>query len=714
MSVFRIQAVSILVVALWVARLGAEPPVVPEDLRTKADFFEGHIRPVLVEHCYACHSADAEALEAGLHLDDPDGTRRGGESGEPSVVPGDLQASLLWRAINREDDAPEMPPDGKLSESVLSDFRKWIAEGAYDPREAVAPNEIASPETNDHWAFQPPRMPAIPPGGSSRWPRTNLDRLIVAWLHEAGVAPSPDARPELLVRRVYFDLIGLPPSAQEVRSFAANPSDEAYAALVDRLLKLPQFGERWARHWLDVARYADTKGYVFMEDRTYPNAFRYRDWVIQAFNRDLPYTDFVNLQLAADLLVPPEDTDSLAALGFLTLGRRFLNNRHDIIDDRIDVVSRGLLGLTVACARCHDHKYDPIPTADYYSLYGIFASSEEQGKDFPLLADGPAPQDAKILVRGNVARPGDVVPRRFLGVLAGAERPRYTQGSGRLQLAQAITDKNNPLAARVFVNRVWGHLFGTHLVTTPSDFGMRSDAPANPAVLDYLAVRFQDQGGSLKSLLREILNSSVYRQTSESRPEAATVDPENRLYWRMNRRRLDLEALRDSLLSAGGHLRLEPIGGPSERIETAPYSERRTLYAHIDRQNLPALFRTFDFASPDMHAPQRANTSVPQQALYLLNNPFAMDQAVLAAHRVSLPSTEGEEARVGQLFELILSRAPDAQEIAWSLEFLNAMANPPATDSPASDAAGGSPQSLDRWSRLAHVLMLSNEFVMLD
>ncbi|HEX4591662.1 MAG TPA: DUF1549 and DUF1553 domain-containing protein, partial [Gemmataceae bacterium] len=582
-------------------------------------------------------------------------------------------------------------------------------------------------------------------------PRNPIDAFVVAKLREKGLSLSPSADRATFVRRLTFDLHGLPPTPAEIDAYVNDPDPNADAKLVDRLLASPRYGERWGRHWLDVARYADSKGYVFVEERRYPFAFTYRDYVIRSFNEDKPYDRFVLEQLAADKLELGDDKRPLAAMGFLTLGRRFLNNQPDIIDDRIDVTCRGLLGLTVTCARCHDHKFDPIPTKDYYSLYGVFASSVEP-KDLPLIetpqrtaaldafekelakrkaevtayrkskqdavaslsramaitppslgtaslraatllgpnpveklppekfdrllnradrdklrrlikqvetfqatspaaplramamADAPTPVQPHVFLRGNPGNRGPDVPRQFLEVLAGTDRKPFTHGSGRLDLAKAIADPKNPLTARVFVNRVWMLHFGKGLVGTPSDFGMRSDPPTHPELLDYLADRFVQDGWSIKQLHRLILLSDTYRQRSDDRPECVKVDPENRLVWKFNRQRLDLEAMRDGMLAAAGRLDFT-IGGPAVDLLAPPFAPRRTVYGFIDRQNLPGLFRTFDFASPDTHAPQRYTTTVPQQALFLMNSPFAVQQAKALAARPDVGGASEPELR---------------------------------------------------------------------
>ena len=531
---------------------------------------------------------------------------------------------------------------------------------------------------------------AVPAVRETGWLATEIDRFILARLEGAGLAPSPDADRRTFIRRVYHDLVGLLPSAEQIEQFVADDSPQAEERLIDELLARPQFGERWGRHWLDVSRYANTKGYVFTQDRNYAEAYKYRDWVVRALNEDLPYDQFVLRQLAADHL--PAEQQQFEAMGFLTLGRRFLNNNQDIIDDRIDVVSRGLMGLTLSCARCHDHKYDPLTSMDYYALYGVFGSSQEPG-DAPSalrLVDHPQPGDQRVLLRGNPGSPGPVAPRCFPAALSPDGPIPLTDGSGRLQLAQAIVAADNPLTSRVFVNRVWMHLFGKGLVLTPSDFGSRSDPPSHPELLDYLARRFVDDGWSVKRLIRTLVLSRVYRQQSQERADAAAVDPENRLLWKMNRRRVDFEALRDALLAASGQIDLT-VGGPAVEIAQPPYATRRTIYGFIDRQNLPGVFRTFDFANPDTHSPQRLYTTVPQQALFLLNSPFVAEQAVELARGAEQAAT-GDSAIPRPTSRLLVcgrrfaayARDPSAEELSWARAFIES-----AGPSPASEVVGG-------------------------
>jgi len=700
------------------------------------EFFETHIRPVLVERCYECHSADAKVLQGNLRLDSAERLRAGGDSG-PAIVPSMPEESLLISALRYESN--EMPPTGKLPDAVIDDFVKWISLGAPDPRSehalSAAGNTPSPLNPLNHWAYKRPERAAPPSVEHEASVRGDVDRFVIAKVEAAGLTPSAQAAPRALLRRLYYDLVGLPPSAEELDEFAADPSDARYEATVDRLLASPRFGERWARHWLDVARYSDTKGYVFTEDRSYKHAYTYRDWVIASFNADRPYDQFVVAQIAADQV---DDPTCAPATGFLTLGRRYLNKQPDIIDDRIDVVTRGLLGLTVACARCHDHKYDAISTADYYALYGVFASSEEKPREDgpPAMVDAATPIDQVVFVRGNPGSPGPRVERRFLTSLA-ADRKQapFQRGSGRRELADAIASRDNPLTARVWVNRVWAQLFVAGLVATPSDFGVRGTPPTNPELLDWLACELMAPASgypswSTKGLIRRIVLSGTYRQTSNMRPECVAVDAENQLLWRANRRRLDLESLRDSLLAVAGRLD-ETMGGPSISLTEAPFSTRRAVYGFIERQNLPAFFRTFDFANPNTHTPERQQTTVPQQALFLMNSPFAIEQATFLAARseAAVAATSDDAAnrvrRISCLFRCALGREPTVDELADALAFIDMGEPLTAIDvanqlawhlswGPFDEAAGASLLPLSRWQQLAQVLLMSNEFMFVD
>jgi mono/diheme cytochrome c family protein len=864
------------------------------------EFFEKEVRPILAENCYECHGPKKQ--KSGLRLDAKAFVLKGGEIG-PVVVPGQPEQSRLILAVNhaKRKDVEAMPSeDKKLSPKEIAALTEWVRQGL--PWPATGQPEIADPRK--HWAFQPVANPPPPAVADQARVRNDVDRFVLAKLEAAGLTYAPEAPKETLIRRAYFALWGLPPTAEETARFVADRDPQAYDKLVDRLLAAPAFGERWGRHWLDVARYADTKGYVFEEERRYAYAYTYRDWVVGAFNRDLPYDRFLKLQLAADALVAGEDTRDLAALGFLTLGRRFLNNQQDIIDDRIDVVMRGTQGLTMGCARCHDHKSDPLPSTDYYSLYAIFNSSEEP-KDKPLLkpftptkdseeferelatkeakvvefrtsrrdgsfsaaktaaylgvlrrslaeakfddaqeakrlglyppilagwkktlkprlvatdpqfglwarlagtpddafktrlaaellaksanpldpalaaalakktpakfdellatygellatargnaaaelkpwrdaieaANGPTAPTAEALVpsyvvadaqkhralireveafkaspksppramalvdkaqpvngvvflRGNAGRPGKNVTRHYLEILAAGGKPTdFKKGSGRLELADAIANAANPLTARVMVNRTWDHVFGQPLVETPSDFGVRTAAPTNPALLDALAARFVAEGWSTKKLIRSLVTSAAFRQSSETQPQGLAKDPENRLLWRMNRRRADFETLRDSILAVSGQLEPKLGGQPFDLVANFG-TPRRTLYALIDRQNLPAVFRTFDFANPDYHVARRNQTTTPQQALWMMNHPFARQQADLIA--AQLPAAAPDEQKVGRLYRAILGRDPKPGETKQALAYVTDVRLAPAPAAWTHGVGGYDPQT---------------------
>ncbi|MFN4261301.1 MAG: PSD1 and planctomycete cytochrome C domain-containing protein [Gemmataceae bacterium] len=907
------------------------------------EFFEKHVRPVLAEHCWSCHGPSKQM--AGLRLDTRAAVLKGSDNG-PVVVVGQPDQSRLVRAVRRQGDI-QMPPKGPLPASAVEAVATWTRLGLPWPDAETAATDAPPVDAGRrHWAFQPIRNPPVPAVRDKSWPRTAVDHFILAQLEAQGLSPSPPAEPRTLIRRLYFDLIGLPPTPEDVQAFEQAARRNPQAAIedvVDRLLASPHYGERWGRYWLDVARYADTKGYVFFEEPNYPWAYTYRDYVVRSFNDDLPYDQFILHQLAADQLPLGADRRPLTALGFLTVGGRFMNNVHDIIDDRIDVVTRGLLGLTVSCARCHDHKYDPIPTRDYYSLYGIFAScrepivpplfeppprtaeyqkfaeelqlreqklndfvrtkhaelvqaaktrvaeywlavhaqrSQPATDDFMLLADGKdlnpkmlerwrvyleqaarrqdpvfvpwhyfaslaeadfaeqatswcaelrqqpqgrihphvarrfaeqpptsiqeaaqrysdllneveqtwqeelrkaaaanvppptaladpdkevlrqvfhapeaapniplvpggdlsllpdrpsqaklkellkevetwrmngpgAPPRAMVLedmakpwepyvfLRGNPNNRGVRVPRQFLEVLSGDSRRPFQHGSGRLELAQAIVSRDNPLPARVLVNRVWMYHFGKPLVGTPSDFGLRSDPPSHPELLDHLATLFmapstesEGCGWSIKKLHRLLVLSAVYQQRGADRAEGIKVDPDNTLLWKMNRQRLDFEALRDALLAVSGRLD-RTIGGPPVKDIVAPTARRRTLYGHIDRLNMPNLLRSFDFPSPDATSPQRSHTTVPQQTLFLMNHPFVQECVRALLQRPEVAQAVDTERRIDRLYHLLYGRSPTTADITLGREFLE-------------------DDTSKSWERYVHVLLLANEFAFVD
>ena len=732
----------------------------------QVEFFEKQVRPVLVDQCVKCHGPEKQKAE--LRLDSLAAVLKGADTG-PVAIAGQPEKSSLIKSIRHEGEMkmPEKAP--KLPEPQIAALTEWVKMGMPWPEGDASTAKADVAKT--HWSFQPVKPVAVPQANSA-WVKGPIDAFVLDRLNAEKLQPSPIADKQTLLRRAAFVLTGLPPSEHEEDAFQKDTAPDAWARAVDRLLASPRYGERWGRYWLDVARYADHRGYLAGNDsREYPFAWTYRDWVIRSFNDDLPYDQFLTRQIAADIAGSGADRDDLAALGFLTLGRRFLNDGHLIIDDRIDVVMRGTMALTVSCARCHDHKFDPITAKDYYALYGVFASSTEEKDPGKLpelsggkataayqklrqqreaeirayqqttadhvnvmlalvgvppgvtaaavaelekarfftrkyrderqrlekklsqaemsdgapprahtLTDRPQPTNSRVFIRGNPGRQGDEVPRRFPSFLGGDAAP-FKNGSGRLELAQAIVNPANPLTARVIVNRVWSHHFGAGLVRTPGDFGTKCEQPVHQPLLDYLAGKFVADGWSLKKLHRTILLSATWMQTSDQRPEVQLRDPENRFLSHQNRRRLDWESLHDSLLAASDELDETMFGRPVKIFEQ-PYPKRRAIYGYIDRQNLPATLRTFDFASPDLMTPQRAVTNVPQQALYMLNSPFVMERASTLATGSEFESGTPDLSRVVQLFERVLGRQPTPAEVTGTLDFVSATGDAPLHSPP--------------------------------
>jgi len=718
--------------------LAAEPT--PAQL----NFFEDKVRPILAANCYKCHSEQAEKVKGGLLLDSRDGVLKGGDSG-PVIIPGDPERSQLIKAVRYTDPDLQMPKDKKLPDGQIAALETWVKMGAPDPRATIGAQREWSDNKTNHWAWQPVKRVAIPPASNRGWCQTPVDNFVLAKLDENGLKPNPLADRRTLIRRATFDLTGLPPTPEEVQDFVNDTATNAFAKVVDRLLASPRYGERWGRHWLDVARYSDTKGQPkrAVEDNVNPFAWTYRDYVIRSFNEDKPYNLFILEQIAADRLQSTARTPTnLAALGFLTVGDHFMGMQNDIINDRIDVVTKGFLALTVTCARCHDHKFDPIPQKDYYSLRGILDSCIEpkvepviskisntpeyldyyrqreqlakveetiqaglpalrKNKDREgikkaqqdlrqteraitqleltntaapmramVLEDLVRGHDSPVFIRGEPGNRGEMAPRRFLQVLSGPVRPVWTNGSGRLQLALSIASANNPMTARVMINRIWEHHFGAGFVPTPDDFGMMSESPSHPELLDYLAVNFMTNGWSIKWIHRLIMLSSVYQENSTDNPRYAQTDPGNRLLWRANIRRLEYEPLRDSLLAIGGLLDTNLYGRPSD-MRLHPDSTRRTIYDFVDRANLPDVMINFDFATPDMVTGIRHVTTVPQQALFLMNSPLVIQ---LARRLVALPEfaeMANDTNRVNFLYERIYQRPPSPEEREIGLEFVN-------------------------------------------
>ncbi len=931
-SAFRV-VLTVVGAMAWTVVGGAEG-VAPADI----EYFESRVRPLLAEHCLECHS-ERTKIKGGLALDSRGAWEKGGDTG-PAIHPGEVDKSLLVRAVRRVDASLEMPPKKPLSSGEVAVLEEWVRRGAPDPRDAVAGVGAAEEkarqfeEGRKHWAYQPPRRPALPSVKDVGWPRTGVDRFILAALEGRDLRPVAPAGKRELIRRATFDVTGLPPTPEEVDAFLADDAPRAFERVVDRLLASPGYGERWGRHWLDVARYAEDQAHTFGV-KPNSNGYRYRDWVIDALNRDMPYNEFVFRQIAGDQMgeAPEVARQQVAALGFFGLGAVYYKNSDaakaaaDELDDRIDTLTRGFLGLTVSCARCHDHKYDPIPTQDYYSLAGVFRSSElsnaplveeaevrrydeaqagikklEEGLKLegsnsrmrlaldgldnvpayvqaawavnesaklpkprnpaqtakaaqleepqlrrwmgllarnksggfasmrpmvelpsglaasaeiaglpapagsavegsaapvpvlpevpepvldaavavrenlrtvlaaiqaaraaapgkPVALNGPAkeaeelfgdrgplavsedelsarvpayaeqkrgleeakkasppmypvahvirdakPADMNVFVRGNPKNVGERAPRRFLRVLCREGEPTaFTKGSGRVELAEAVASAENPLTARVMVNRLWKHHFGRGLVGTPSNFGVLGEKPTHPELLDYLALRLVEEGWRLKAVHREILLSATYALGVGGDPRNEAVDADNMWRWRASRTRLDVESWRDALLSVSGRLD-RAMGGPSTDLANAA-NNRRTVYARVSRHELDALLRLFDFPDANITCDKRTETTVPQQQLFVLNSPFMVEQAKAFAQRLlGDASARDDAARLQRAYLLAFGRPPSETELKGLGAYLA------ASDPEDTKAAN----KLSRWERLCMILLGSNEFYYLD
>ena len=863
-----------------------------------ADFFETKIRPLFAQNCYACHT---ETRMGGLQLDSREHFLKGGKSG-PIAVPGNPDASLLVRAL-RYDANPKMPPTGKLAAGQIAAVEAWVKGGAVWPEDGKtalkSPPYKITAEQRAFWSFEQVKPVPPPHVTDANWARTEIDRFIAAKLEARGLHPVRRADRRTLIRRATYDLTGLPPTAAEVDAFEHDRSPDAFAAVVDRLLASPRYGERWGRIWLDVARYSDDR-LDSERDNPYPASFRYRDWVIQAFQNDMPYDVFVKAQIAGDRL--PDREKYEAGLGFYALSP-------EMQDDRVDATTRAFLGLTVACAQCHDHKYDPIPTRDFYSLMGIFrntdlhevslapmetvdaykaqddllqkkeeelkkyvdaqsaqlglilasgtaryllasgefdslkpvppsqapsevtdttaspaldpetlarwtkyladpekqhpflkdwyaATTEDQRakaatefqarvlaviaeknrvddenhvrlglnptrddlskanlvsldrakfglwedmlgdrgvlhygdskkeeakidrflsgvwlehltqlraqlgalkKDLPpaypvlqTIVDKEKPEEQHVWIRGSPDNPGELAPPHFLAILSPAEPETFQRGKERLELAEAIANPANPLTARVIVNRVWPQHFGYGLVRTPSNFGSQGDRPSHPELLDYLANRFVREGWSLKKLHREIMLTATYTLSDEVSGRNYAEDPGNRLLWRYNRRRLDAESLRDSLLYVSGKLDLQ-AGGPAVRLDKE--NNRRTVYAYISRRQLDPMLALFDFPNPNGTSEQRLQTTVPLQKLFFMNSPFVIEQSTALAARVAA-NASSDDRRITATYRFALQRDPTPEERRLAHEFIRRNAN--------------------AWPEYTQVLLSSNEFTYLN
>ncbi len=750
------------------------------------DLFEKQVRPILANNCYACHGPNSGEGQAGLRLDSLAAMLEGGRSG-PVLVPGRPDKSLFILAVNH-DTFVQMPPKTKLPLTEIAALTRWVEEGAPWPGSYRAPvtrkrgsptDEVGfSAEQKSHWAFQPVAEQPIPDG-----PGSPIDRFLRAALADKGLRPAAPADKLTLIRRATIDLHGLPPTADEVEAFVADESAEAFAKVVDRLLASPRYGERWGRHWLDVARYADSNG---MDDNiVHGDAWRYRDYVIKAFNDDKPYDQFVREQLAGDLLTDWGDenrAEGLIATSFLMLGPKMVGEddpvkqRLDFADEQLATTTRAFIALTVDCARCHDHKFDPMPTADYYSLLGIFTSTKtvltyrvtsklnavalnsaadeerlseiEDSFDFHddfvtnsnsattpkeviaehkkaiekakqqyeaipkamAVAEGEI-ADLPIMLRGSHLTPGEPAPRGFPRILGGRRASIGTGGSGRLELAQWLTQPDHPLTARVMINRIWKGHFGEGLVRSTDNFGLLGARPDNPALLDWLAVRFVESGWSIKAMHRLVMLSQAYQMNSEPNPRYAEVDPENRLLWRMNRRRVEAEVIRDSLLAvsrrldiqAGGkamtHVNFVNLNDGKSRDPALYDSNRRSVYLPVIRSALFDVFETFDFANPSTIKGKRATTTVAPQALFMMNSEHVENAALAIAKRI-----EATDDSIAAAYHTVHLRPPSASEIGRSKEFLEQYEGAMTESDPTK-------RRTRALQALCRVLLSSNEFV---
>nr|MDQ3331526.1 PSD1 and planctomycete cytochrome C domain-containing protein [Planctomycetota bacterium] len=767
-------------------------------------FFEKEVRPLLASRCYECHGSKQQW--SGLRLDTRDGLLNGGETGALFVA-GRPEESLLIRAIRREADVSAMPPEDAgdpLDEREIGVLTRWIATGAVIPSKTG----LLAEDRSSHWAFQPVTRPAVPDVNDAAWPCSSLDRFILLKLETEGLAPAGPADRQMLLRRVTFDLTGLPPTPEDVESFLRDKRADAYERLVDRLLASPAYGERWGRHWLDVARYADSNG--LDENVAHGNAWRYRDYVVAAFNSDKPYDRFLTEQIAGDLLATSDAAahrENLIATGFLALGPKVLAEvdaqkmEMDIVDEQLDTVGRVFLGMTFGCARCHDHKFDPISTADYYALAGIFKSTRtmetfakvarwhenvlpsdetrtrleahEQQKakaqlalsmfveraDAQLTASGiavpstpterealyPAEskatleklrkdlieieksppelpsamgvsegtvEDVAVHLRGSHLKLGDVVPRRMPEVFTTLPAPAFPANqSGRGELAKWLTHDDHPLTGRVIVNRIWRWHFGDGITRTPDNFGLLGEQPTHPELLDWLARRFVEEGGSIKWLHRTILLSSTYRQSDRPSPRSAELDPDNRLLSRMPLRRLDAEEVRDALLAVSRRLD-RTMGGSLLAMKNRDYffdhtskdattymTLRRAVYLPVVRNHVYDVLGLLDFPDPAVSSGDRSVTTTAPQALLMMNSEFVADAAAALAERLAEPGSD-DASRVRRLYRIAFGRDATSDEVAAGLEFLSRIDE---VRDPSEAVASNA------WTALCQVMLSANE-----
>ena len=753
------------------------------ETESNVSFFENKIRPILVEKCFACHSEEAEIngkLKAGLLLDSAESIIKGGDSGAV-LVPGKPEYSKIFEAVLYKNEDMAMPPKGKLSEIEIQNIKEWILTGANWPgknmKSLIANKKDEEPYDwekfrNEHWAFKKVSNPIVPKVEGPEIVVNPIDNFIFDKLGQQGIKPNKKASKNILIRRAYLTLIGIPPTPSQVQNFIEDTNPDAFSKVIDELLNSKHYGEKWARHWLDVARYSDGHG-GFGDNKALPNAWRYRDWVIDSLNNDLPYDQFVTQQIAGDL-----DKNNSVAIptGFFVVGPTYTSDGGDpeakaqalaeTLSDRVDTFSRAFLGLTAACSRCHDHKFDPITTKDYYALAGIFKNTknvdikvgeqsvidthnswqkavsetnnnlnsfldnkskelkvnkkeveksldEESKKHIAnlrqeldslkqsepekpgnahVLADN-GNDDMHVALRGDLRKKGELAPRRFIEIIGGKSRPKYSIGSGRLELAKSVVAENNPLTSRVIVNRLWGWHFGNGIVRTPSNFGVIGEKPTHPLLLDWLAYNFVQNGWSIKRFHKLVMSSSTWQMSSEHDDKKFDIDGDNKLLWRFQPKKLEVESWRDSLLYVTGELDPKIGGAPEGEIMT---SLRRTLYATIsrtgDKFKSDSFLRLFDFPAAASTSPKRSSSIVPQQYLFMLNSEF-MNQRAKTLGKFLSESDDDRVKVIENIYNKLYSRLPEKSEVEIANSWL-----------------GESP-GIDTWSLYAQALLSAHEMI---
>ena len=811
-----------------------------DEAAEKVKFYEQHVKPVLEAHCWKCHGAEAK-VKGGLNLTSRALALQGGDIG-PAIDEKKPGESLLLKAIGYKDEDLQMPPKGRLSDEQIATLTKWVEMGAPFPADAEKPKaasepaghkgppQVDSPEAKSHWSFQPVKRPEVPAVKNKSWPRNPIDAFILSKLESKNMSPAAEAPRGVLLRRAYYDLIGLPPTPEEVKAFLEDTSPDAYEKVIDRLLASPHYGEKWGRHWLDLVRYAETNSYE--RDNPKPNAWRYRDYVIRSFNQDKPYDMFLKEQLAGDEMPDAEtNPDRMIATGFYRLGiwddepTDPLLAKYDGLDDIVTVVGQVMLGVSIDCARCHDHKIDPVPQKDYYKLIAFFqninhyknggptdetplfsepgtreayaqrAAEREQRKkmaqdavaemhrDFIQLISGeaefkdatvadanqlirkhgrrvfgedrfkryqqlrnelralerpdrnvelalcvteagPTPPETYVWVRGNAGVKGAKVEPGFLEVLGATSpvvaTPTKKSTGRRTVLADWIASKENPLTARVMVNRIWQYHFGRGIVRTSTDFGFQGERPTHPDLLDWLAAQFTARGWRMKEMHRLMMTSSAYRMSSQGDPAALAADPQNNLMWRFDLRRLTAEEIRDSILQVNGTLNLklhgpsvyppipkEVMAGqsmPGKGWETTEGGDgrRRSVYVHVKRSLRLPVIEAFDGPETDKPCPVRFVTVQPTQALGMINSAFMNEEAEKLAERLRKEAGDDVRKQVERGLQLVTSRTPVEKEVARGLELIEKLVK----------EDGATPEVALRY--LCLVALNLNEFVYVD